>query len=285
MSPSALRIATRGSPLALTQAESVAARLGADAEIVVIKTEGDRRTDVPLEALAGRGVFTSEVQAAVLDGRADIAVHSAKDLPSSRELQVDGLVLACVPERADVRDCLIGSTVAGLPRGATVGTGSTRRQALLAHVRPDLTFVGLRGNIATRLARVGELDAIVGAVAALTRLGLADRIDEAFDPSTFEPQVGQGALAVECRRDDAATLDRLAEIDDVDAHRAVLAERAFLATLGGGCDAPVGAHAVAAGDALTLTGFLLTDDGPRWEQASGDSPAALGERVAKALGA
>ena len=146
MSPSALRIATRGSPLALTQAESVAARLGADAEIVVIKTEGDRRTDVPLEALAGRGVFTSEVQAAVLDGRADIAVHSAKDLPSSRELQVDGLVLACVPERADVRDCLIGSTVAALPRGATVGTGSTRRQALLAHVRPDLTFVGLRGK-------------------------------------------------------------------------------------------------------------------------------------------
>ncbi len=283
MTPRALRIATRGSPLALVQAERVAARLGADTEIVVIKTEGDRNVTEPLATLGGRGVFTSEVQAAVLDGRADIAVHSAKDLPASAELQVDGLVLACIPERADPRDCLIGSTLAGLHEGATVGTGSARREALLRDLRPDLNFVGLRGNIATRLSRVGELDAIVGAVAALTRLDLADRIDDAFDPDTFVPQVGQGAIAVEARRGDTLTLDRLAEIDDEDAHRAVIAERAFLATLGGGCDAPVGAHARVDGGGLTMVGFLVTDAGPQWARESGTNPEALGQRVAKAL--
>jgi len=276
----ALRIATRGSPLALAQAEYVGARLGEGAEIVVIKTEGDRRTDVPLEALAGRGVFTTEVQAALLDGRADIAVHSAKDLPSSAELQVDGLVLASVPERADARDCLIGSTLDALPPGATVGTGSPRRQALLAHARPDLNFVGLRGNIATRLGRVGELDAIIGAVAALTRLGLTDRIDQAFDPLHFVPQVGQGALAVECRTDDDETLQRINLINDVRAFTAVTAERSFLATLGGGCDAPVGAHAFFEDDALCLIGFLVNEDGPRWERSSLPDPVALGALVA-----
>ncbi len=292
MSPGALRIATRGSPLALVQAGRVAARLGEDAEIVVIKTEGDRRTEAPLIELAGRGVFTSEVQAAVLDGRADIAVHSAKDLPSSPELQVGGLTLAAIAERADPSDCLIGSTLDGLAPGATVGTGSPRREALLAHLRPDLNFVGLRGNIGTRLARVGEpvgsgsntrLDAIVGAVAALTRLDLADRIDEAFDPQTFVPQVGQGAIAVEARNDDATTLDRLADIDDTDAHAAVIAERAFLATLGGGCDAPVGAHAFFDQGALWLVGFLVTEGGPQRVLQSGTNPVALGQSVARAV--
>lgn len=283
MTPRALRIATRGSPLALWQAERVAALLGGDAEIVVIKTEGDRRTDVPLDALAGRGVFTTEVQAAVLDGRADLAVHSAKDLPASAELQVDGLALVCVPERADPRDCLIGSTLDDLPEGATVGTGSTRRQALLEHLRPDLKFAGLRGNIATRLARVGELDAIVGAVAALTRLGLDDQIAEALDASTFVPQVGQGALAVECKVDDQDTLERLRVIDNDEAHRAVLAERAFLATLGGGCDAPVGAHAVIFEGEIRLTGFLVTERGPRWQSAVGIDPFVLGPDVARRL--
>jgi hydroxymethylbilane synthase len=281
MIPGALRIATRGSPLALVQAERVASYLGADAEIVVIKTEGDRNVTESLAALGGRGVFTTEVQVAVLDGRADIAVHSAKDLPASAELQVDGLVLACVPERADARDCLIGSTLDALRRGATVGTGSARREALLRALRPDLNFVGLRGNIATRLARVGELDAIVGAVAALKRLDLADRIDHVFDPSTFVPQVGQGAIAVECRADDAATAGRLALIDDADAHAAVLAERAFLATLGGGCDAPVGAYAHFDNGTLSLVGFLVADHGPRWAMAQGADPLALGESVAR----
>ncbi|MEY2398708.1 MAG: hydroxymethylbilane synthase [Actinomycetota bacterium] len=283
MTARALRIATRGSPLALAQAERVAAYLAADAEIVVVKTEGDRRTDEPLRDMAGRGVFTTEVQVAVLDGRADLAVHSAKDLPASASLQVEGLVIAAVPERADVRDCLVGSTLDGLAPGATVGTGSPRRQALLEHLRPDLNFVGLRGNIATRLARVGELAAIVGAVAALTRLGLADQISEAFDPSTFVPQVGQGALAVECRVDDAATLDRVAAIDDSEAHRALLAERAFLATLGGGCDAPVGAYARVDGGELSLVGFMVTDFGPQWATDTGGDPRALGEAVANAV--
>jgi hydroxymethylbilane synthase len=281
--PRALRIATRGSPLALYQANVVAARLGRDAEIVIVKTEGDRRTDRPLTELSGRGVFTTEVQEAVRDGRADLAVHSAKDLPSAPELQAPDLVLACIPERADARDCLIGSTLDKLPKRATVGTGSVRREALLRHRRPDLTFVGLRGNIATRLARVGELDAVVGAVAALTRLELTDRIDEAFDPTTFVPQVGQGAIAVECRRDDAATLDRLALIDDADAHVCVLAERAFLAALGGGCDAPVGAHALVSHGEITLTGFLALDGTPRWETATGKNPVVLGTTVAGSL--
>jgi hydroxymethylbilane synthase len=278
-----VRIATRGSPLALWQANAVAARLGEDAEVVVIKTEGDRNADVPLDTMSGRGVFTTEVQAAVLDGRADIAVHSAKDLPSSAELQVDGLVLACVPERADPRDCLIGATLEALPRGATVGTGSARREALLHHLRPDLKFVPLRGNIATRLARVGELDAIVGAVAALTRLGEAERISEAFDPDVFVPQVAQGALAVECRADDAATRDQLAAIDDADAHACVLAERAFLAELGGGCDTPVGAYARLADGTIRLVGFYAHHAEQLWWHGSGSDPIEVGTAVAKAI--
>jgi hydroxymethylbilane synthase len=287
-----VRIATRGSPLALWQANAVAARLGTDAEIVVIKTEGDRKADVPLDSMAGRGVFTTEVQAAVLDGRAEIAVHSAKDLPSSAELQTDGLVLACVPERADPRDCLIGSTLDALAHGATVGTGSARREALLHHLRPDLTFVPLRGNIATRLARVGQpvgsgdtrpLDAIVGAVAALTRLGEADRITEAFDPDVFVPQVAQGALAVECRTDDATTRDRLAAIDDADAHRCVLAERAFLAELGGGCEAPVGAYARLVAGEIRLVGFYAHHAEQLWWHGTGTDPVAVGTSVAKAI--
>jgi hydroxymethylbilane synthase len=267
----------------LWQANAVAARLGDEAEIVVIKTEGDRNADVPLDTMAGRGVFTTEVQAAVLDGRADIAVHSAKDLPSSAELQVDGLVLACVPERADARDCLIGSTLAALPHGATVGTGSARREALLRHLRPDLQFAPLRGNIATRIARVGELDAIVGAVAALTRLGEGDRITEAFDPEVFVPQVAQGALAVECRADDDVTRDRLAAIDDADAHRCVLAERAFLAELGGGCDAPVGAHARLVDGVIRLVGFYAHHAEQLWWHGSGTDPLEVGASVARAI--
>jgi hydroxymethylbilane synthase len=286
-----MRIATRGSPLALHQANAVAQRLG-DAELVIVKTEGDQKVDVPLEALGGRGVFTSEVQAAVLDGRADIAVHSAKDLPSSPELQVEGMVLACVPERADPRDCLIGSTLHDLARGATVGTGSARREALLRHLRPDLKFVGLRGNIATRIARVRQpvgsgdktlVDAIVGAVAALTRLDLADRITEAFDPDVFVPQIGQGALAVECRVDDNETRARLAAIDDADAHTCVRAERAFLAELGGGCEAPVGAYATIVDDEIRLVGFYAHHAEQLWWHGHGTDPEQVGASVARAI--
>jgi hydroxymethylbilane synthase len=278
-----VRIATRGSPLALWQANAVAARLGGDAQIVIIKTEGDRNADVPLDAMSGRGVFTTEVQAAVLDGRADIAVHSAKDLPSSAELQVDGLVLAAIPERADPRDCLIGSTLDALAHGATVGTGSARREALLHHLRPDLKFVPLRGNIATRLSRVGELDAIVGAVAALTRLGEDARITGVFDPDVFVPQVAQGALAVECRANDAATIDRLAAIDDIEAHRCVLTERAFLAELGGGCDSPVGAYARVVDGNVKLVAFYAHHAEQLWWHGSGLDSHAVGVAVARAI--
>ena len=203
-----LRAATRGSPLALWQTEHVASLLRAldpelDVQAVVVDTQGDRRLDVPIWELGGKGVFAKEVQAAVLDGRADLAVHSAKDLPS---LSVPGLVLASVPERGDPRDALVGSSLAALPEGAEVATGSLRRQAELRRHRPDLRFVSLRGNMQTRLAQVGAHDAIVVAATALDRLGLAHHIAERLEVDTMLPQVAQGALAVECREDDAALL-------------------------------------------------------------------------------
>jgi len=195
----------------------------------------------------------------VLDGRADVAVHSAKDLPASDT--PDGLVLAAVPERADARDALVGSTLAALPAGARVATGSVRRRAQLASLRPDLTFAELRGNIATRLERAADYDAVVMAAAALLRLGLEGRADEYLEPSVMLPQVGQGALAVECRVDDDDTLGRVAAIDDARVHAAVDAERAYLAELGGGCELPCGALATLDGDDVTIEVLLAAPDG------------------------
>lgn len=237
-----LRVATRGSELALVQAGRVATLLRVPSELVIVSTRGDRDRATALHVLGGTGVFVKEVQEAVLADAADIAVHSAKDLPSSTP---DGLVLACVPERVDVRDALVGATLETLPVGACVATGSVRRRAQLAHARPDLTFTELRGNMGTRLARVDSdaVDAVVVAAAALDRLGLGERIAQRLAPSVMTPQVAQGALAVECRADDEETRALLAEIDDVDAHVAVRAERAFLAELGEGCSLPVGAWA------------------------------------------
>lgn len=280
-----LRIATRGSELARWQADRVAKRMGGEVEIVVVSTTGDQRVDVPLSELGGRGVFVKEVQLAVMDGRADLAVHSAKDLPSAPELQPEGLVLVAFPERGDARDALVGSTLDALAPGALVGTGSPRRLAQLAQARPDLTFAGLRGNIATRLARVGELDAVVVAAAALERLGRIAEADEILDAAAFVPQVGQGALAVECRADDERTTDLLAGIDASDVRAAVEAERAFLAALGGGCDLPVGAHAVNGADGLVLTGLLASPDGRivLRHTRTGRLAAALGADVAEHL--
>ena len=212
---------------------------------MIVATEGDRRQDVEIHAMGGTGVFVKEVQQAVLDGLAEIAVHSAKDLPSSTP---EGLLLAAVPERADPRDALVGARLDDVPTGGRIATGSVRRRAQLAAVRPDVGFDPLRGNIETRLRKAGEHDAIVVAVAALERLGLAGEIAEVLDTSLVLPQVGQGALAVECRADDVATLERLMAIDEPDAHRAVEAEREFLARIGGGCDLPVGALAGVLGD-------------------------------------
>ena len=228
---------------------------------MVVSTTGDQRLDVPLAKLGGRGVFVKEVQQAVLDGLADLAVHSAKDLPSAPELQPEGLTIGAFPERGDARDALVGASLDALAPGALVGTGSARRLAQLAGLRPDLTFAGLRGNIATRLARVGELDAVVVAAAALERLGRLGEATEILSADVFVPQVGQGALAVECRADDPATHQALATIDDAGVRSTVEAERAFLAALGGGCDLPVAAHAVLTADGVCLTGLIASPDG------------------------
>ncbi len=258
-----LRVATRGSALARWQAERVVARLqdclgDRGAELVVIETTGDQRADEPLHAIGGTGVFVKEVQAAVLAGQADVAVHSAKDLPAQ---SFSGLVLAAIPERADPRDALVGSTLADLPTGAVVATGSVRRRAQLAHLRPDLGFAELRGNIHTRLERAAGFAAIVVAAAALDRLDLSSRIAERLDPAVMVPQVAQGALAVECRVDDQATLAQLQTINDPTAERAVVAERAFLAELGSGCSLPIGAYAQIEGADVVITGILSSYDG------------------------
>jgi hydroxymethylbilane synthase len=257
-----VRVATRGSDLAQWQARLIAERLHAvcraDAELVIIETIGDRRRDVAISELGGQGVFVKEVEAAVLDGRADIAVHSAKDLPS---VTAPGLCLACVPDREDPRDALVGSTLNDLPPGALVGTGSVRRRAQLAWIRPDLTFAHLRGNVPTRVARSKDHDAVVVAVAALRRLGLDAHISEILDPAIMLPQVGQGALAVECRADDDRTIELLGRLQDPSVRSAVDAERAFLACLGGGCDLPVGAYATETAGTISIEGMLASLDG------------------------
>ena len=285
-----LRLATRGSPLALHQAERVASRLAAlpeapPVDTVVVRTSGDRMAEVPIGRIAGTGAFVREVQAAVLDGRADLAVHSAKDLPSDTP---GGLVLACVPERADPRDALVGARLDDLPSGSRVATGSVRRRAQLAWLRPDLTFVGLRGNMETRLARAQAAGAGVLALAALTRLGLDGHVAEALDPAVMMPQVAQGALAVECREDDAELRALLVALDDGAAHREVAAERAFLAALGGGCSLPAGALARAPADGdgpLSIEGMLASLDGHVLlrARAEGDDPLSIGTSVARQL--
>lgn len=260
----ALRVATRGSALARWQAEEVARLLRAarpelDVELVVVETVGDRRRDVPISEMGGQGVFVKEVQAAVLDGRADVAVHSAKDLPSSAP--TPGLVIGAFLERADPRDALVGSTLDSLPSGATIATGSVRRRAQLAWLRPDLTFADLRGNVPTRLQKVPPGGAVVVAAAALARLSLADQAAELLDTSVILPQVGQGAIAVECREGEPAALDLLSAVDHLPTRVAVECERGFLAKIGGGCDLPVGAYARAGDDAITVEGMLASADG------------------------
>ena len=257
-----IRAATRGSSLAVWQAERVASLLRAidpslEVELVLVDTQADRRLDVPIHELGGKGVFAKEVQAAVLDRRADIAVHSAKDLPS---VTIPGLVLAAVPERGDPRDALVGATLADLREGAEVGTGSLRRRAELWRHRPDLAMAELRGNMQTRLAKAAQHDAIVVAATALDRLGLGDQIAERLPVDVMVPQVAQAALGVECREDDDDLQEVLARIEHREARRCVDAERAFLAELGGDCSLPAGAHAVIDGDDLTITAFLGAPD-------------------------
>lgn len=272
------RIATRGSALALRQTELVRARLEVPTEVVVVATRGDLDQEAPIRALGGTGMFVKEVQEAVLEGGADLAVHSAKDLPPRPPA---GLVLAAVPERGDPRDALVGAKLRDLPTGARVATGSARRRAQLAAARPDLTFAELRGNLPTRLARAEAFAAVVVAAAALDRLRLAGRAAERLPPSVMLPQVGQGAIAVECRADDREARIALAAIDDPVAATAVAAERAFLDELGGGCTLPCGALA----EGGVLTGMLASGDGRIVLRATdrGTDPDDLGRRVARRL--
>ncbi len=282
---STLRLATRRSPLALTQATEVARRLndaGIATEIVEVVTTGDVRTDVPLATIAGQGVFAAEVQLAVLEGRADVAVHSAKDLPS---VTPAGLVIASVPERRDPADVLVGRALAGLGPGATIATGSPRRRAILAERRPDLNFVELRGNMAARLDAASQpgIDAVIAAAAALDRLGWNDRIAERLDPEWFTPQVGQGALALESRLDDVSTRELLATINDEQAALRLTCERAFLAELGAGCSIPAAAYATLDGSHITLRGVMADAEGYRVvrHSAQGTDAQALGRDVAR----
>jgi hydroxymethylbilane synthase len=278
-----LRVATRGSALARWQAERVVELLGVEAEYVIVSTRGDERRDVPIHAMGGTGVFVKEVEQAVLDGRAEVAVHSAKDLPSETSPE---LVLAALPERGDPRDALVGRPLDEIPTGGRVGTGSVRRRAQLAARRPDLGFGELRGNIPTRLEKADGFDAVVLAAAALDRLGLADRIAERVDPSVVLPQVAQGALAAECRGDDDATRGLLAGIDDAGVRAAVSAERAYLAELGGGCNLPCGALAETGGDgSLRLEALLGSLDGRISLRArvDGHDPVAVGVEAARRL--
>lgn len=279
-----LRIATRGSALARWQAERIGSLLADDVEYVLVSTTGDRDQQSELHAIGGQGVFTKEVQQAVLDGNADLAVHSAKDLPA---VTPEGLVLGAVPERADPRDALVGNTLSELPTGARVGTGSVRRRAQLAALRPDLAFGPLRGNIETRLRKREEqgYDAVVVAFAALERLGLAADATEVLDPAVLLPQVGQGALAVECREDDERARAALRAIDDVEVHRCVGAERAFLRELGGGCDLPCGALAWLDGNRIVLDALLARLDGHvvLRTRVAGDNARDVGETAARDL--
>ncbi|HVT42079.1 MAG TPA: hydroxymethylbilane synthase, partial [Acidimicrobiales bacterium] len=244
-----LRLATRGSPLARRQTEIVSELLH-DAhpdlriEPVIVRTQGDRESTVSLDRIGGQGVFVAEVEAAVEDGRADAAVHSAKDMTSTMPAH---LALGAVPRRADARDGLVGCTLADLPAGALIATGSARRRAQLAYLRPDLVFTDLRGNMARRVetGEEGGVTAVVVAVAAMVRLGWEERLRDVLDPIDLLPQAGQGAIAVQCRADDERVSAVLGVIDHGPSHRALLAERAVLAALGGSCTAPVAAFAEA----------------------------------------
>ncbi|HVA52909.1 MAG TPA: hydroxymethylbilane synthase [Acidimicrobiales bacterium] len=282
-----LRLATRRSPLALIQARYVQGRLaeqGVESELVLMETKGDREAGADLATMGGEGLFAVEIQRALLNGEADVAVHSAKDLPSSTP---EGLALVSVPERRDAADVLVGKSLAGLGPGATVATGSPRRRALLLERRPDLRVIGLRGNMATRLGSAGKngVDAVVAAMAAIERLEDVDIVSERLDPTWFVPQVGQGALGLEARVDDDEIRDVLRSINDEAAFRAVVAERAFLEELGAGCSIPAGAYADVDQETVTLRGVMIAPDGSKSVRAElvGTDPHQLGSDLARLL--
>ena len=286
-----LTIASRGSRLALWQAEQIKGRLlarhpGLQAEILVLKTQGDITLDVPLAKIGGKGLFVKEIEEALLDGRADFAVHSMKDVPMNLP---DGLVLGTVLEREDARDMFLSvryENLDALPSGAKVGTSSLRRQAQLLALRPDLDIASLRGNIDTRLEKLmnGEFDAIVMAAAGLSRIGLTAPYMTALSDDTFLPAAGQGALGLEyhAERTDVAAL--LAFMDHAETHRAVTAERGFLAGLDGGCQTPIAAHAAVKNGELVLTGLLADTAGQRVFRERASAGATCPPEEARELG-
>ena len=285
-----LRIGTRGSPLALAQAHMTQAALAQalgvaveTIEIVTIRTSGDRIQDRPLSEAGGKGLFTKEIEEALLARTIDLAVHSAKDMPT---VLPDGLMLAACLPREDVRDVFISrkaDSLCALPHGAVVGTASLRRQAMVKRLRPDISTVVLRGNVETRIRKLeaGEVDATLLALAGLKRLGLADKATALLDAAEFLPAVGQGAVTIEARVDDARTRDLLARVDHADTSVALAAERAFLAVLDGSCRTPIAGHAVLDGDAIRFRGMILRPDGSE----AFETTRAGDRRDAVALGA
>jgi hydroxymethylbilane synthase len=296
VAPLLMHIGSRGSPLALAQARAVrdrlAAALGLDPEhipIEAIRTTGDKVQDRPLAQAGGKGLFTKEIEEALIAGRIDLAVHSAKDVPT---VLPAGLVLsACLP-REDARDVFISAKVKSLrelPAGAAVGTASLRRQALVKRLRPDLQIVSLRGNVETRLRKLGagEADATILALAGLKRLDLTGAVATVLDIDEFLPAVGQGAIVIETREDDDRTRALLASIDDADTATALAAERAFLRTLDGSCRTPIAGYATVAADALEFRGMILKPDGSECfecaRRGARNDAAALGADAGREL--
>ncbi len=285
-----LRIGSRGSQLALWQANHVAALLrarGHQVEIEIIKTTGDKITDVALAKVGTKGMFTKEIEEALEAARVDLAVHSLKDLPTEVAPQ---FAIAVISEREDPRDALVSRKYArlgDLPQGARVGTSSLRRQAQLKAVRPDLEIFPLRGNVDTRLRKMedGEFDAVILAAAGLRRLGRTEYVREVLPVEVMCPAVGQGALGIEIRADDAATRDAIAFLDDRTARAATVCERALLHQLGGGCQVPIGGHAEVANGRLHLTAVVARPDGSQLlrEAQDGDAPEQLGTAVGQRL--
>lgn len=289
-----LTIATRGSQLALAQARWVAGRLaelhpGLTVELNVIKTTGDKILDVPLAQVGGKGLFVKEIEDALLLGRAALAVHSMKDVPSDLP---EGLILAAVSGREDARDVLVGRRGGGLetlPQGGRVGTSSLRRQAQILALRPDLVMVPVRGNVETRLKKLGteNLEAVVLAAAGLNRLGIKDVPAHPLEPAVMLPAVGQGALGLECRADDSWVRGLIAPLDHPPTAAAVAAERGFLARLEGGCQVPIAGHAVVAGGIVKFQGLVASLDGRRVVRGQGLAPPhearAMGAAVAEEI--
>ena len=285
-----LRIATRQSPLALWQAHFVADALraahpGLRVELVTMVTRGDKILDTPLAKIGGKGLFVKELEVALLEGRADLAVHSMKDVPMAFP---EGLGLVTICDREDPRDAFVSNhhaSLEALPAGAVVGTSSLRRQCQLRRRRPDLVIKDLRGNVNTRLAKLdaGEYDALILAAAGLIRLGMSDRIRAAVDPVFMLPAVGQGAVGIECRLDDAVTRALLAPLNHADTATCVRAERAMNTRLQGGCQVPIAGHATLQGDSLHLVGRVGSLDGATLLEAEIDGPAVQAEALGQAL--